>query len=127
MFFSFDYLYKDCVALEELYLSHNGISKMEGLSSLVNLRVLDVSSNKLTSVNDIPNRAPREPHNTRTQRPSINNPMTYQNRRSKKPYYFPIFSRQPNKPPRKSRKHDQPQFYGIQKKERKEIEYLEAR
>jgi Leucine-rich repeat (LRR) protein len=53
--FSFDYVYKDCVALEELYLSHNGISKMEGLSSLVNLRVLDVSSNKLTSVNDIPN------------------------------------------------------------------------
>jgi protein phosphatase 1 regulatory subunit 7 len=44
-----------CVALEELYLSHNGITKMEGLSSLVNLRVLDVSSNKLTSVDDIPN------------------------------------------------------------------------
>lgn len=44
-----------CIALEELYLSHNGISKMEGLSSLVNLRVLDVSSNKLTSVDDILN------------------------------------------------------------------------
>lgn len=44
-----------CVALEELYLSHNGITKMEGLSSLVNLRVLDVSSNKLTSVDDILN------------------------------------------------------------------------
>lgn len=44
-----------CVALEELYLSHNGILKMEGLSSLVNLRVLDVSSNKLTSVNDVLN------------------------------------------------------------------------
>lgn len=28
---------------------------MEGLSSLVNLRVLDVSSNKLTSVSDIQN------------------------------------------------------------------------
>jgi protein phosphatase 1 regulatory subunit 7 len=28
---------------------------MEGLSTLVNLRVLDVSSNKLTSVNDIQN------------------------------------------------------------------------
>ena len=28
---------------------------MEGLSSLVNLRVLDVSSNKLTSVDDIQN------------------------------------------------------------------------
>lgn len=44
-----------CVALEELYLSHNGISKMEGLSALVNLRVLDVSNNKLTSVDDIQN------------------------------------------------------------------------
>lgn len=44
-----------CIALEELYLSHNGITKMEGLSSLVNLRVLDVSSNKLTSVDDIVN------------------------------------------------------------------------
>ncbi|CAN7030627.1 unnamed protein product [Brassica rapa subsp. trilocularis] len=44
---------EDCVALAELYLSHNGISKMEGLSALVNLRVLDVSNNKLTSVDDI--------------------------------------------------------------------------
>ncbi|RZC13854.1 Protein phosphatase 1 regulatory inhibitor subunit PPP1R7-like isoform C [Glycine soja] len=44
-----------CVALEELYLSHNGIAKMEGLSSLVNLRVLDVSSNKITLVDDIVN------------------------------------------------------------------------
>lgn len=47
--------FEDCVALEELYLSHNGIAKMEGLSSLVNLRVLDVSSNKITQVNDIQN------------------------------------------------------------------------
>jgi len=46
---------QECVALEELYLSHNGISKMEGLSALVNLRVLDVSNNKLTSVDDIQN------------------------------------------------------------------------
>jgi len=44
-----------CIALEELYLSHNGIAKMEGLSTLVNLRILDVSSNKLTSVDDIVN------------------------------------------------------------------------
>lgn len=36
-------------------MSHNGIAKMEGLSSLVNLRVLDVSSNKITSVDDIVN------------------------------------------------------------------------
>ncbi|GAV89765.1 LRR_4 domain-containing protein/LRR_8 domain-containing protein [Cephalotus follicularis] len=47
--------FEECVALEELYLSHNGIAKMEGLSTLINLRVLDVSSNKLTSVNDIRN------------------------------------------------------------------------
>ncbi|KAH7511969.1 hypothetical protein FEM48_Zijuj12G0040300 [Ziziphus jujuba var. spinosa] len=45
--------FEECIALEELYLSHNGISKMEGLSSLIHLRVLDVSSNKLTSVDDI--------------------------------------------------------------------------
>lgn len=47
--------FEGCIALEELYLSHNGITKMEGLSSLANLRVLDVSSNKLTSVDDIHN------------------------------------------------------------------------
>lgn len=46
---------QECVALEELYLSHNGIVKMEGLSTLVNLRVLDVSANKLTEINDIEN------------------------------------------------------------------------
>lgn len=34
-------------------MSHNGIVKMEGLSSLVNLRVLDLSSNKLKSIDDI--------------------------------------------------------------------------
>lgn len=44
---------QECVALEELYLSHNGIAKMEGLSTLVNLRVLDVSANKLTEINDL--------------------------------------------------------------------------
>ncbi|KAG5605461.1 hypothetical protein H5410_026953 [Solanum commersonii] len=47
--------FQECVALEELYLSHNGIVKMEGLSTLVNLRVLDVSANKLTEINDIEN------------------------------------------------------------------------
>lgn len=55
MFYFGFFVFKECVALEELYLSHNGISKMEGLSTLVNLRVLDVSSNKITSVNDIQN------------------------------------------------------------------------
>ncbi|KAH1057105.1 hypothetical protein J1N35_035170 [Gossypium stocksii] len=53
-FFGF-FVFKECNALEEIYLSHNGIAKTEGLSKLVNLRVLDVSSNKLTSVDDIQN------------------------------------------------------------------------
>ncbi|KAI4347073.1 hypothetical protein L6164_007922 [Bauhinia variegata] len=52
--------FESCIALEELYLSHNGITKMEGLSSLVNLRVLDVSSNKLTSIDDIHNQTQLE-------------------------------------------------------------------
>eukprot|EP01018_Ginkgo_biloba_P002937 Gb_19248 [translate_table: standard] len=47
--------FQDCIALEELYLSHNGISKMEGLATLVNLKVLDVSSNKITAISDIEN------------------------------------------------------------------------
>ncbi|XP_026661486.2 protein phosphatase 1 regulatory inhibitor subunit PPP1R7 homolog isoform X2 [Phoenix dactylifera] len=47
--------FQECIALEELYLSHNGIQKMEGLATLVNLRILDVSSNKLTAINDIEN------------------------------------------------------------------------
>ncbi|KAH7415993.1 hypothetical protein KP509_14G070200 [Ceratopteris richardii] len=45
--------FQDCLCLEELYLSHNGIAKMEGLSSLHNLRILDVSSNKIALVKDI--------------------------------------------------------------------------
>lgn len=47
--------FQECINLEELYLSHNGISKMEGLSTLVNLKVLDVSSNKLTAISGIEN------------------------------------------------------------------------
>lgn len=39
-----------CVGLEELYLSHNGIEVMEGLSTLVNLNTLDITANKLTRV-----------------------------------------------------------------------------
>lgn len=46
---------QECIALEELYLSHNGIAKMESLSTLINLRVLDVASNKLTQINGIEN------------------------------------------------------------------------
>lgn len=46
---------EDCVALEELYLSHNGFEKIEGLSTLVNLRVLDISANKLTAITGIEN------------------------------------------------------------------------
>ncbi|KAI3721632.1 hypothetical protein L2E82_32649 [Cichorium intybus] len=43
----------ECTSLEELYLSYNGIAKMEGLSTLANLRVLDVYSNKLSTIEDI--------------------------------------------------------------------------
>ncbi len=39
-----------CTALEELYLSHNGISKLEGLAPLTRLKMLDVSSNLLTGI-----------------------------------------------------------------------------
>ncbi|GKF41474.1 protein phosphatase 1 regulatory subunit pprA, partial [Tanacetum coccineum] len=44
---------EECVALEELYLSHNGTTKMKGLSMLAIRRVLDVSSNKHATVEDI--------------------------------------------------------------------------
>jgi hypothetical protein len=39
-----------CTALQELYLSHNGIRRLEGLDVLTQLRVLDVSSNLITRV-----------------------------------------------------------------------------
>ena len=44
---------QECIALERLYLAHNGITKMEGLSTLANLQYLDVSSNKLAAIEDI--------------------------------------------------------------------------
>ncbi|KAL3679898.1 hypothetical protein R1sor_022854 [Riccia sorocarpa] len=47
--------FEACVLLEELYLSHNKIAEMEGLSSLTKLRILDVSSNKLETVKDLEN------------------------------------------------------------------------
>lgn len=39
-----------CTSLEELYLSHNGIARLEGLEPLTRLRVLDVSSNRVAAV-----------------------------------------------------------------------------
>ena len=39
-----------CTLLEELLLSHNGISTIEGLSQLANLRLLDLSNNRLEKV-----------------------------------------------------------------------------
>ncbi|KAI3501528.1 hypothetical protein L1887_29399 [Cichorium endivia] len=44
---------EECTTLEELYLSHNGIAKMEGLSTLANLQLVDVSSNKLSAIKDV--------------------------------------------------------------------------
>jgi protein phosphatase 1 regulatory subunit 7 len=46
-------LFQNCFCLEELYLSHNGISKMEGLADVSNLRILDISSNKISAIEDI--------------------------------------------------------------------------
>jgi protein phosphatase 1 regulatory subunit 7 len=39
--------------LTELYLSHNHISVMEGLSTLQNLRVLDLASNKISALGNL--------------------------------------------------------------------------
>ena len=39
--------------LKELYLSHNGIKKLEKLSGFPSLKVLDVSSNALEDVSDL--------------------------------------------------------------------------
>ena len=39
-----------CTSLEELYLSHNGIGRLEGLAPLTRLKVLDVSSNRVAVV-----------------------------------------------------------------------------
>jgi Leucine-rich repeat (LRR) protein len=39
-----------CTSLEELYLSHNGIWRIEGTNTLSNLRVLDVSNNRISKV-----------------------------------------------------------------------------
>ncbi|GIL46150.1 hypothetical protein Vafri_3197 [Volvox africanus] len=41
---------ESCAALEELYLSHNGITTLEGLAPLTRLKILDVSSNLLTTL-----------------------------------------------------------------------------
>lgn len=45
--------FDECTALEELYLSHNGISVMEGLSALTNLRILDLSSNRIVACSGV--------------------------------------------------------------------------
>lgn len=41
------------VALRELYLSHNGIWRLEGLSTLTNLEILDVSNNRISMVENL--------------------------------------------------------------------------
>lgn len=38
------------ISLEELYLSQNGITAMEDLSSLTNLKILDLAQNRITKV-----------------------------------------------------------------------------
>lgn len=46
-----------CTALEEVYLSHNGILALEGLATLPGLRLLDVSSNRIAKVEGLQARA----------------------------------------------------------------------
>jgi len=41
------------VNLQELYLSHNGITRLEGLHTLVNLKILDISSNFITKLENL--------------------------------------------------------------------------
>ena len=39
-----------CCGLQELYLSNNGISEMEGLEELTQLKVLDLAANRISVV-----------------------------------------------------------------------------
>ena len=48
----------DTPALEELYLSHNGITALAGLAALPRLRVLDVAANRVADVRDLAAAAP---------------------------------------------------------------------
>jgi len=41
------------VKLEELYISHNGLTEISGLSNNVNLRVLDVGTNRIISIRNV--------------------------------------------------------------------------
>ena len=50
-----DLTFQYCVASEGHYLSQNGVSELEGISTLVNLPILNVSLNKLMNANDIQN------------------------------------------------------------------------
>ena len=45
-------------ALEELYLSHNGICALAGLGALPNLKVLDVAANRVSDVADLASAPP---------------------------------------------------------------------
>lgn len=44
---------EDLEALEEFYISHNGISKIEGLEKNLKLRVLDLSANRITNLENL--------------------------------------------------------------------------
>lgn len=41
------------VNLQELYISDNGLTKIEGLDALVNLKVLDVSNNQIERIENV--------------------------------------------------------------------------
>lgn len=44
---------QECTALEEVYLSHNGIMRIEGLEALARLNVLDVSNNRISKIENL--------------------------------------------------------------------------
>ena len=44
---------QECLRLEEVYLSNNGIASIEGLEGLVNLRVLDLAANRISRVSGL--------------------------------------------------------------------------
>lgn len=45
----------NCTCLEEFYISDNGLTKIEGLNSLVNLRVFDCANNQIERIENIQN------------------------------------------------------------------------
>jgi len=41
--------------LQELYLSHNGIRQIDGIQTLVNLEILDLTANRIIKIENLQN------------------------------------------------------------------------